>query len=54
MERKIYEIERIEGEYAYIKDTVSGEELFLAMALLPIGADLGDRVEYDGCEMKLI
>ena len=40
METKIYKIKRIEGEYAYLEDE-SGEELFIAMALLPLGADVG-------------
>ena len=40
MEPKDYTISRIEGEYAYLKDDVTGEELFIALALLPTGADV--------------
>ena len=46
MENKIYKVTRIEGEYAYITDEESGEELFIAMALLPLGVDVGCRLEY--------
>ena len=37
MEPKNYVVARIEGEYAILKDTESGEELFIALALLPLG-----------------
>ena len=53
MEEKRYEVKRIEGEYAYISDTESGEELFIAMALLPAGVDEGDIVIHDGVELRL-
>ena len=35
MEPKDYILSRIEGEYAYLKDVVSGNEIFIALALLP-------------------
>lgn len=43
MEPKDYIVSRIEGEYAYLKrtDIESEEELFIAMALLPLGVDIG-------------
>ena len=41
MEPKDYVISKIEGEYAHLKDVESGEELFIAMALLPLGVDVG-------------
>ena len=44
MENKEYTVSRIEGEYAYITDADSGEELFIAMALLPMGVDVGSRL----------
>ena len=46
MESKEYTVSRIEGEYAYITDADSGEELFIAMALLPPGIDIGSRLSY--------
>ena len=53
METKFYIISKIEGEYATITDEVSGEELFIAMALLPIGADLGDKLRYENFSFDL-
>lgn len=53
MEIKIYKITRIEGEYAYLEDE-NGEELFIAMALLPIGADIGVTVKYENLEFSFI
>ena len=44
MEPKDYIISKIEGEYAYLKDVESGNEIFIALALLPQGADLGSRI----------
>ena len=39
----------IEGEYAYLRadDAVEGEELFIAMALLPPDIDVGSRLHYE-------
>ena len=37
MEEKIYVLKKIEGEYAYLTPEEGGDELFIAMALLPIG-----------------
>ncbi len=48
MEPKDYILDRIEGEYAYLKDTETDGEIFIAMALLPMGADVGSRIH---CEM---
>ena len=48
MEPKDYILDRIEGEYAYLKDIEIGNEVFIALALLPIGADVGSRIH---CEM---
>ena len=47
MEKRIYIVSKIEGEYAYLKPEEGGEELFIAMALLPLGVDEGMRLEYD-------
>ena len=56
MEKIIYKIERIEGEYAYLKNSSdpSGEELFIALALLPFGSDVGDSLEYADMEFNLL
>lgn len=54
MERKEYTVSRIEGEYAYLADTECGEELFIAMALLPPGVDVGSRLRYENFEFSVI
>ena len=41
MDGKIFKIARIEGEYAYLAPIDGGEEIFIAIALLPIGIDIG-------------
>lgn len=48
MEPKDYILSRIEGEYAYLQDCESGNEIFIALALLPPGADVGSKLH---CEM---
>ena len=53
METKIYTVSRIEGEYAYIADE-SGEELFIALALLPEGVDIGTRLEYEFPDFRVV
>ena len=47
MDKTVYRLERIEGEYARLLRESDGEELFIAMALLPDGVDEGDRLEYE-------
>ena len=54
MEPKDYTVTKIEGEYATLKDTLSGEELFIAMALLPMGTDLGGKLHYEMLEYTLV
>ena len=53
MDAKIYVIARIEGEYAYLRDE-GGEELFIAMALLPLGSDIGTRLKCENFEFEMI
>lgn len=47
MEPKDYEVIKIEGEYATLKDIQSGEEIFIALALLPMGVDIGSKLHYE-------
>ena len=54
MEPKDYILTKIEGEYAYIKDTESGNEVFIALALLPIGATIGSKIHFEMLEYTLI
>lgn len=49
---KKYTVSRIEGEYAYLLDE-GGEELFIAMALLPFGTDVGSVLIYSDFEFSL-
>ena len=54
MENKIYKVIKIDGEYATLLDEASGEELFIAMALLPLGIDVGSRLSYEFPEFTLL
>ena len=54
MEPKDYKITEIQGEYAYLEDIESGERLFIAMALLPLGVDVGTRLHYEMLEYTII
>ena len=54
MEAKNYTLTKIEGEYATLVDDESGEELFIAMALLPLGVDVGSRLHYELFEYTII
>ncbi len=58
MERKFYKITKIEGEYAYLSEIspsgTLGEELFIAMALLPLGSDIESELVYENFEFSLI
>ena len=50
MEPKDYIIVKIEGEYAYLREigiTAPEKDVYIALALLPSGADVGDRLHYE-------
>ena len=49
MEPKDYVVVKIEGEYAYLREVGAGEEsdLFIALALLPFGTDVGSKLHYE-------
>ena len=53
MEPRDYTLTRIEGEYAYLADE-NGEEVFIALALLPVGATVGSRLHCEMFEYSLI
>ena len=53
MEPKDYVVIKIEGEYAYLKDTDSNE-IYIAMALLPPNTDVGSNLHYEMFEYKLM
>ncbi len=54
MEAKDYILDRIDGEYAYLKDIENGNEVFIALALLPQGADVGSRIHFEMLEYTLV
>lgn len=54
METKFYTLTKIDGEYAYLKDKDSDNEIFIALALLPEGADVGSEIKCEMFEYSLI
>lgn len=54
MQPKDYIIIKIEGEYATLRDLASQEELFIAMALLPMGVDVGTKLHFEMLEYTII
>ena len=51
---KTYKLVRIEGEYAYLQELGSEQnELFIAMALLPIGVDVGTILKCENFEFSV-
>ena len=53
LEAHDYTVKRIEGEYAILVSE-SGEELFIAMALLPEGVDTFTRLHYEMLEYTIV
>lgn len=53
MDSKFFTLTRIEGEYAYLRDNETSEELFIALALLPCGADEGSLLKYENLEFSI-
>ena len=55
MEPKDYTLVKIEGEYAYLRETAlceggaadSEKDIYIALALLPPGVDVGDKLHYE-------
>ena len=47
METKFYTVIKIDGEYAYLRElgNEAAEDVFVAMALLPFGTDVGTRLK---------
>ena len=54
MEPKDYIVSKIEGEYAYLKDLATNGELFIALALLPEGTDVGTKLHYEMFEYEIV
>ena len=49
MEPKDYTVVKIEGEYAYLRadGDCDDKDIFIALALLPSGVDVGTRLHYE-------
>ena len=54
MEARYYKVTKIEGEYATLTDIDTGDEIFIALFLLPEGTDLGTRLKYEMLEYEII
>ena len=54
MEPKDYIVKKIEGEYAVLADVKTGDELFIALALLPNGTDTGTKLHYEMLEYTIV
>ncbi len=51
---KEYTVIKIEGEYATLRQNDTGDELFIAMALLPLGVDIGTKMRYENLEFTIV
>ncbi len=54
MEPKDYIVIKIEGEYATLRDAETRDELFIALALLPPGTDVGTKLHYEMLEYEIV
>lgn len=54
MEPHDYSVIKIEGEYATLKDINSGDELFIALFLLPDGVDIGTKLHYEAFAYEIV
>ena len=56
MEPRDYTVIKIEGEYAYLREdgAVAADDLFIALALLPAGVDVGTRLHYEMLSYSVI
>ena len=56
MEPKDYILVKIEGEYAYLREIGKGEgdDVFIALALLPMGADIGTKLHCEFFQYTVI
>ena len=49
-----YIVKRIEGEYCYLENIKTGEEVFIALALLPSNIDVGTKIHEEMFEYTVI
>lgn len=53
MEPKDYIVTEISGEYTTLTDRNTDETLFIALALLPLGTDIGTKLHYEMLEYTI-
>ncbi len=53
---KDYIVEKIEGEYAYLREIGNdiAEPVFIALFLLPLGIDVGTKLHYEMLQYEII
>ena len=54
MEEQIFTVSCIRGEYAILISEKDNEELFIALALLPMGTDEGTRLKYNFPDFEIL
>ena len=54
MEPRDFTVTDIQGEYAILRHVETGEELFIALALLPVGTTVGSRLHFEDMEYTLL
>ena len=54
MDTRYYRVTKIEGEYATLTDIDTGDEIFIALFLLPEGTDLSTKLKYEMLEYEII
>ena len=54
MEPKDYIVLKIEGDYATLKNIENDNEVFIALALLPGGIDIGTKIHSECFEYTII
>lgn len=51
---KDYIVKRIEGEYCYLENLENGEEVFIALALLPMNINIGTKIHEEMFEYTIV
>ncbi|MBR1562050.1 MAG: hypothetical protein IJ645_02455 [Ruminococcus sp.] len=54
MEPKDYRVDRIDGDYAHLTESSTGEELLIARALIPEEADEGTLLHWEDLQYTVI
>lgn len=53
MDGRKFKLTRIDGEYAYLSPVDGGDDIFIALALLPLGADVGSMLVCESFSFEL-